>query len=126
MIHYDNRLHQSLSASIVTEFLHGFIFRFLHKKQHVEKVLSGIVFGGICVVGMFSPIEASPGVIFDPRSVVLSISGLFGGPIVAIIAAVIAGGYRLLLGGGGVYVGVAVVIASVCMGLSYRHWSRFW
>jgi len=110
-----------LALLLSLSFLHGFIFRFLHKKKHVEKVLSGIVFGGICVVGMFSPIEVSPGVIFDPRSVVLSISGLFGGPIVAIIAAAIAGGYRLFLGGGGVYVGVAVVIASVCLGLGYRY-----
>ncbi|EAZ97180.1 diguanylate cyclase domain-containing protein, partial [Marinobacter sp. ELB17] len=110
-----------LALLLSLSFLHGFIFRFLHKKQHVEKVLSGIVFGGICVVGMFSPIEFSPGVIFDPRPVVLSISGLFGGPIVAIIAAVIAGGYRLFLGGGGIYVGVTGIIASVCMGLGYRH-----
>ncbi|MBQ0761778.1 EAL domain-containing protein [Marinobacter psychrophilus] len=110
-----------LALLLSLSFLHGFIFRFLHKKHHVKKVLSGIVFGGICVVGMFSPIEFSPGVIFDPRSVVLSISGLFGGPIVAIIAAAIAGGYRLFLGGGGIYVGVTVIIASVCMGLGYRH-----
>jgi diguanylate cyclase (GGDEF)-like protein/PAS domain S-box-containing protein len=117
IIDFINLLALLLSLS----FLHGFIFRFLHEKQHVEKVLSGIVFGGICVVGMFSPLEVSPGVIFDPRSVVLSMSGLFGGPIVAIVAAVIAGGYRLLLGGGGVCVGVIVVITSVCMGLGYRH-----
>jgi LytS/YehU family sensor histidine kinase len=94
-----------LALLLSLSFLHGFIFRLFHKKQHVEKVLSGIVFGGICVVGMFLPIEVSLGVIFDPRSVVLSISGLFGGPVVAIIAAVIAAGYRLFLGGGGVYVG---------------------
>ena len=110
-----------LALLLSLSFLHGFIFRFLHKNQHVEKILSGIVFGGICVVGMFLPIEVSPGVIFDPRSVILSISGLFGGPLVAAIAAVIAGGYRLFLGGAGVYVGVAVVIASACMGLGYRY-----
>jgi PAS domain S-box-containing protein len=88
------------------------------------KQLSGALFGGICVIGMMLPIEVTPGVIFDPRSVVLSMAGLFGGPIVALISAAITGGYRMWLGGGGVYVGVGVVIASSVLGLAYRYASQ--
>ena len=85
------------------------------------RVAAGVLFGGICVVGMMTPIELTPGVIFDARSVVLSMAGLFGGALVGGVAAVIAAGYRIWLGGAGVGVGVAVVMASIGFGLAYRH-----
>jgi len=85
------------------------------------KTLSGILFGVICVIGMMAPIEVTPGVIFDARSVVVSMSGLFGGPITGGIAAVIAAGYRLWLGGGGTAVGVWVVVSCLLFGLAYRY-----
>jgi len=101
--------------------LQSFVVRFSNKNKRIKQVLSGVVFGGVCIVGMVLPIEVTPGVIFDPRTVVLSMAGLFGGPVVSGVAAAIAGGYRLFLGGGGVYVGVAVVIASTSLGLVYRY-----
>ena len=91
------------------------------KGEPVGRVLSGLLFGGICVIGMLTPIEVTHGVIFDARSVILSMSGLFGGPITGGIAAVIAGGYRLWLGGGGAAVGVSVVISCTLLGLIYRY-----
>jgi len=87
----------------------------------VEQGLTGLLFGGICVVGMMLPVEIIPGVIFDPRSVILSMAGLFGGFAVAAISAIIAGGYRIWIGGGGVYVGVAVVVSCTVLGLLYRY-----
>jgi len=106
---------------LALSLLQGFIIRFSRNHRLTEQVLSGGLFGGICVIGMMLPIAVSPGVFFDPRSVVLSMAGLFGGPIVSSIATVIAGGYRLWLGGAGVYVGIAVIIASSGLGLSYRY-----
>jgi PAS domain S-box-containing protein len=82
--------------------------------------VTGLAYGAVCIVGMLAPIEYAPGVIFDARSVVLSISGLFGGPIAAAIAGVIAGGYRIWIGGAGAPVGVAVVILCVLAGVAYR------
>ncbi len=84
-------------------------------------VMSGLLYGGICVVGMMAPINLAPGIIFDARSVVLSIAGLYGGPVVGVVAAVIAGGYRLWLGGAGAGVGLCVVLTSMVAGLAYRH-----
>lgn len=101
--------------------IHGFIVRRWASGELVGRGLSGILFGGICVIGMMTPIEVTPGVIFDARSVVLSMAGLFGGPVIGGIAAAIAGGYRLWLGGGGVLVGVSVVISCVLLGLAYRY-----
>lgn len=101
--------------------LQSFSVRFTNKNELTKQVVSGGIFGGICIIGMILPIEIIPGVIIDPRTVVLSMAGLFGGPVVSVIAAALTGGYRLFLGGGGVYVGVAIVIASICLGLGYRY-----
>lgn len=107
---------------LALSMLQGFIVRLLRPRaRRLAQTASGFVFGGICVVGMMIPIQVSPGVIFDPRSVILSMAGLFGGPLTATIAAMIAGGYRTWLGGGGAPVGVSVVIASALLGLLYRY-----
>ena len=45
--------------------------------------ISGLLFGGICVVGMASPLVLAEGVIVDARSVILSLAGLFCGPLAA-------------------------------------------
>lgn len=100
--------------------LQSLIARRWRANQTISQVLSGLMFGGICVVGMMAPIVVVPGVIFDPRTVILSMAGLFGGPLVATITAAIAGGYRAWLGGGGAIVGVAVVVSATLMGLTYR------
>jgi PAS domain S-box-containing protein len=102
-------------------FLQNIVLRYTPGGARVRDVASGLLFGGICVFGMVTPIEPVHGVIFDARSVVLAMAGLFGGPVVGVIAGVIAGGYRLWLGGGGAGVGVGVMVISVALGLAYRH-----
>ena len=54
---------------------------------------AGVLFGGICVIGMMMPIVLADGLIFDGRSAILGMAGLFGG-LVAAIAAGIAAAYR--------------------------------
>jgi len=114
-------LIKAAALLLALSMLQGLIARYWRDNKTIEQVLSGGLFGGICVVGMMLPIEIVPGVIFDPRSVILSMAGLFGGTLVSLIAATIAGGYRIWLGGGGVYVGVSVVVACTLLGLAYRY-----
>lgn len=85
------------------------------------RVTSGLIYGGICIVAMLMPITLAPGLIFDGRSAVLGMAGLFGGPLVGTIAGAMAGAYRLSLGGSGAPIGVAVIASSVILGLCYRH-----
>lgn len=106
-----------LSLSLIQ----GFVIRFFRKNSLAKSITVGSVFGILCIVGMLVPIQPSPGVIFDPRTVMLSMAGLFGGPVSAFIAAILAGGYRLYLGGSGVYQGIGVVLVSVLSGLGYRY-----
>lgn len=114
-------LINGVALLLALSLLQAFNVRLLHGKKTLEHIISGILFGGICVVGMMNPITIMPGAIFDARSVVLGMSGLFCGPLAAIIAAAIAGCYRIWLGGVDVGIGVAVVIASTLFGLGYRY-----
>ena len=101
-------------------FLHGANIRAWKEWPRLGQLLSGLLFGGVCLLGMLSPLVLSPGVIFDARSVVLGMAGLFGGPVVAGTAAAMAAAGRLWIGGAGSMVGVLVIVLSTLLGLAYR------
>ena len=85
-----------------------------------SRLVSGLLFGAVAIVGMSVPFHYAPGVIYDGRSIVLAMAGLFGGGATALVAAVVAGAYRLYLGGGGVWAGVATLASSALVGLAFR------
>lgn len=85
------------------------------------RILAGVLFGVTAVIGMFLPVDLMPGVIFDGRSVILSIGGLFGGPLVAIVSSSIAAIYRTWLGGLGTFVGVSVIFTASAIGVVGHH-----
>lgn len=101
-------------------FLHGVNIRVWRQAPLIGQIVSGALFGGICVVGMLLPVVLMPGVIFDARSVVLCMAGLFGGPVVGVIAGAMTMGWRLWIGGAGMSVGLLVVVICVSLGLLYR------
>lgn len=112
---YSTALLLALSA------LYEFNLRVWGDRLGAARICSGLVFGAICIFGMLHPANLAPGVIFDARSAILGVAGIFGGPLVAIIAGLIAAAYRLWLGGAGAMVGVAVITTSVLFGLAMRH-----
>ncbi len=86
-----------------------------------EKVISGLAIGGLGVAVMFSTLPFSPGVVFDTRSILLSISGLFFGLIPSVIAAVITSLFRIWQGGAGTPMGVLVITTSTFIGVGWRY-----
>lgn len=107
-------------------FLHGANLRLWRRQPRVGQAFSGLLFGGICIVGMLSPLGIAPGVTIDARSVVLGMAGLFGGTTVALLAGVMAAGWRLWLGGAGAFIGVLSIITCVAAGLAYRQARQRW
>jgi len=91
---------------------------------HSCRAFSGIILGAIGVAVMVNPWQWQQGIIFDTRSILLSISGLFFGGVPTIIAMAITSLYRLYLGGSGALMGVSVIIASGTIGIVWRHRSR--
>jgi PAS domain S-box-containing protein len=112
-------LAKGVALLLALSQLYSYSARALRQHPWLSQGVGGLLFGGICVVGMMMPLEVAPGVIFDARSVVLSMASLFGGPWVGTLAVGIAATYRWYLGGAGVAVGVAVTLACYALGLIY-------
>jgi diguanylate cyclase (GGDEF)-like protein/PAS domain S-box-containing protein len=84
------------------------------------KLLAGLWFGSACVFGMMITSVGQSGIILDARTVVLSMAGLFGGPLVAGTAGMLAAAYRLWIGGVGVIPGLGNILLPIVLGLTYR------
>jgi len=104
--------------------LHESVVRSIGGQRALFRVASGVLFGVMGVLVMVTPVPFTPGVIYDGRSIVLTLAGLFGGPVPAAIAAVVCSAYRLHLGGAGALVGVAVVVESAMLGVIVHHLRR--
>ncbi|MDW7731435.1 MAG: PAS domain S-box protein [Methanolobus sp.] len=91
---------------------------------HLNKVITGLIIGIIGIALMFNSWELAPGVIFDSRSILLSITGLFFGFIPVIIAALMGSIFRIYVGGPGVLTGVAVIITTATIGLLWRKYRQ--
>ncbi|HEY9169241.1 MAG TPA: LytS/YhcK type 5TM receptor domain-containing protein [Lutibacter sp.] len=90
------------------------------------KILTGFVLSSIGVILMSTPWMMVPGISFDMRSVLLSVSGLFFGPIPTIIAMIITGIVRFTTGGEGLWMGLAVIFSSGSIGLLWRRYRPKW
>ena len=95
-------------------------------KSLSKKILTGSVLGAIGLLLMLTPWKQIPGLVFDTRSVLLSLSGLFFGAIPASVAVLITGIYRATVGGPGVWMGLAVIILSATIGVLWRVLNRNW
>ena len=89
-----------------------------------HQVLTGLLFGGAGLVGMMTPLQFMPGIIFDGRSIILSVAAFFGGPVVAIISAGMCAMYRLWMGGAGAWVGVSVIAEASALGVLFYYHRR--
>lgn len=85
------------------------------------KVLGGVVIGAIGIGIMSNPWDFGHGVVFDTRSVLLCVGGLFFGAVPTILAVVMTCAYRIAMGGAGALVGVAVIVTSGAVGIVWRH-----
>jgi len=96
------------------------------RKKMFGKTTIGFFIGIIGIVLIFTPWTLMPGIAFDMRSVLLSISGLFLGPIPTIIAMLLTTSMRIYLGGSGIYMGVAVILMSGSIGILWGHFRPYW
>ncbi len=88
------------------------------------RVLVGLIIGAVGVAVMKTPWVLIPGLVFDTRSVLLSIAGLFFGSVPTLIAMAITAALRLYQGGPGVWPGVLTVLVTGSLGLIWRRVRR--
>lgn len=90
------------------------------RRQVLSDLFSGLVLGAIGIAVMVNPWHWYEGIIFDTRSILLCVTGLFFGTVPTVIAMGMATCYRLSLGGSGVLMGVSVILASGVIGIFWR------
>ncbi|MDP2401692.1 MAG: LytS/YhcK type 5TM receptor domain-containing protein, partial [Actinomycetota bacterium] len=110
-------LLNNIALLVTLSVIHLLILRRWERHTLGHRVLSGLLYGLVAIAGMAAPVVVDPGLIFDGRSIVMGIAGLFGGPVVAGIAAVVAGAYRLSLGGPGLMMGVLTIVEAAAIGV---------
>ncbi len=83
------------------------------------QVLLGCVLGAIATAVMFTPWVYTPDIIFDTRSILLSIAGLFFGVVPGLVAMLVTALVRAMLGGA-VVTGISVIVITGGLGILWR------
>ncbi|MBP6635870.1 MAG: PAS domain-containing protein [Paludibacter sp.] len=120
-------LLQNIAVMVTFTMLYDYLWaRNSIFKNLLFKIIAGIVVGFIGIVLILTPWSLLDRLIFDSRSILLAVSGLFLGPIPTIIAIIITSLYRILLGGAGLYMGVTVIVLSGVIGILWGHFRPRW
>jgi len=108
----------NLGTLISISILSGFV----EYRNHPRKFITlGLLFGLGSTLGMLNPVQWAPGIIFDGRTILLSIAGLYFGPFAALIAVVPPTILRIIQSGGGMYMGVSTIFASAIIGTIFYY-----
>ncbi len=120
----DNSLLVSLLQNIAILLSLSMIYDFSWLKNEnsgiTYKLLNGIIIGSFGVVLMLTTWTYEPGIVFDTRSILLTVAGLFFGIIPTVVAIIINAAFRIYMGGAGIYMGVVVIITSGAIGLIWN------
>ncbi|TVM32258.1 PAS domain S-box protein [Oceanidesulfovibrio marinus] len=125
----DHTTYLALGHNIALLLGAALIFDVLGANWHqgrslARQVVAGLALSAIGMMIMSTPWTLQPGLIFDTRSVLISLSGLYFGGLSTIITLVATSAYRLHVGGIGAYTGVLVIIASGGIGIAWRCFRR--
>lgn len=94
------------------------------KNKKIRPYVNGIMIAGICIAIMMVPFRLSEGIVFDTRSIIISVTGFIFGAIPTIITAFAATVFRLYMGGSGALPGIIVILSSAVIGLGWRRITR--
>ncbi len=111
----------NVSFLLILSVLYNTFFSKTFSQSKSYKMIQGVIIGFLGILLMMNTVSFSTGIIFDTRSILISVSGLFFGYIPTITAAVIISVYRLYIGGAGAFTGISVTMVSAAIGLLWHH-----
>ncbi|MHB1452366.1 MAG: PAS domain S-box protein [Saccharofermentanales bacterium] len=88
----------------------------------LRPVVQGLMTALLCIAVMALSYILQPGVAFDTRSVLISVTALIFGAIPVLITVAASSVYRLAAGGAGTLPGLVVIFLSAIIGLVWRRW----
>ena len=118
------QLLYNLSLLVALSVLSGFFSTRYKSRRMLGLIIQGVLFGLVAIIGMMFPFVLTTGVIFDGRSIVISLCTLFLGPISGIIAAAMSAAFRIYLKGSGALMGTLVITFSFLTGLLFYYLKR--
>ncbi len=120
-------LVQNIALLLSFSMLHDYFLAYFLKKNRITyNIVAGTLLGGIGMMLIITPWSLEPGIFFDTRSIILSVSGLFFGPVPTAIAMAITSVFRFYIGGDGVWMGIAVILSSGFTGIAWRSFFSKW
>ena len=101
------------------------VFDLVSRRQRIEgrrprELAAGVLLGCLGISLIMAAYRLESGVVFDTRSVLLTVSGLFLGLVPTAVAMLMTAAYRLWMGGTAVWMGVGVIVSTGCLGILWR------
>lgn len=114
----------NLSILVALSVISSFIDNRWSSTTHKGASLQGFLFGVVAMLGMANPLVFDVGLVFDGRSVVISLCALFFGPLAAAVSGIMAIALRIYQGGVGAAMGVSVIFFSAVIGTFFYYRRR--
>lgn len=110
-------LIQNVAILVAMVFVYSLLINNRKADKLYYRIAIGVFNGLVGILLMWTALKLSNGVIFDTRSVLISVSGMFFGTLPTAVSAVIMCLYRYSIGGPGLYMGIFVVITTSVLGI---------
>lgn len=110
-------LMQNIAILLAMVLIYSLLLSNHQTKKLNYKIVLGIFNGLVGILLIWSALRLDNGVIFDTRSILISVLGLFFGVIPTLIAASTMIIYRISIGGPGMIVGITVVLSTSILGI---------
>lgn len=120
-------LFQNAAILLALTLLYDMVWiNYNYFRKTKSKVLLGFILGAIAILLMLSSFKIVEGLVFDTRTVLYVISGLFFGPIATAIAVIMGLLFRIYIAGPGMWMGVVAIIAAAATGLLWKKFRPNW
>lgn len=120
-------LIQNAALLLAFSMLYDYFWASNRKKITILfQIIAGVIVGLMAITLIMTTWTFRQGLFFDTRSVLMSVTGLFMGPITTIVAVIVAAGYRLYIGGDGVWMGTSVILFSGLIGVAWKSFRPQW
>ncbi len=112
---------------LITVFFNTLYIRYWKKKRIHNNIL-GFLIGLVGTALLYYTSALSPGVLFDTRTILVSMSGMFFGFIPTIIGTIIICAFRLYIGGPGVWMGILSTLFAAASGILWKkfRWGKIY